>query len=323
MPAGWREHGRAGERRISAIGAAIETSEDPEALKKLSPFALHKRAKRLMAARRNFDEPFGRALERFHRMKTWKLIGYDTWEEYCRDRLGMSVRCVRERIWLERQMQGFPEIREALISGKLSFSKALLVARSATFANVREKIEEATKTTHQQTDRESTKEEKAKHKEQGIRHIWGTKEAAETFAMAISAAQAVSASKGRRITAGAAVAEIARHFREVWEEVANRPKETKKREKARHRNHGCCAWPGCKRPADHLHHLVFKSRGGSDEISNLVPLCFMHHQHGIHREYLIIEGRAGERLVFKAVGPEGEVTTLWEIVGDDDARRAS
>ena len=29
----------------------------------------------------------------------------------------------------------------------------------------------------------------------------------------------------------------------------------------------------CNKPAVDIHHIVFKSQGGSDEIENLIPLC--------------------------------------------------
>jgi hypothetical protein len=39
---------------------------------------------------------------------------------------------------------------------------------------------------------------------------------------------------------------------------------------------------------------------------------------GVHLGYLLVRGRAGELLVFKA-SATGEV---WELVGEDDVRRA-
>jgi hypothetical protein len=61
----------------------------------------------------------------------------------------------------------------------------------------------------------------------------------------------------------------------------------------------------------------FRSRGGPDAPWNELALCAQHHLHGIHLGYLTVEGRAGEKLVWRF--GTGEV---WETHGDDDVRRA-
>jgi len=48
-----------------------------------------------------------------------------------------------------------------------------------------------------------------------------------------------------------------------------------------------------------VHHVLFKSRGGGDEESNLTVLCESHHLHGVHGEQggrVIVEGHAPRRL---------------------------
>jgi hypothetical protein len=88
------------------------------------------------------------------------------------------------------------------------------------------------------------------------------------------------------------------------------------------RNGGLCAVPGCSRAAVHVHHLVFRSRGGKDEPWNGVALCAVHHLHGIHMGYLEVTGRAGERLHWKFATGEAVPTEEWVTLGDDDVRRA-
>ncbi|HUL78343.1 MAG TPA: HNH endonuclease signature motif containing protein, partial [Vicinamibacteria bacterium] len=66
--------------------------------------------------------------------------------------------------------------------------------------------------------------------------------------------------------------------------------------------------PGCSNPAEHLHHVKWRSRGGTDDGWNLVALCVAHHLAGVHAGYIEIEGHAPDGLTF--------------IVGEEAVRRA-
>jgi hypothetical protein len=45
-----------------------------------------------------------------------------------------------------------------------------------------------------------------------------------------------------------------------------------------------CRVPGCSSRRNlQVHHVVFRSQGGSDEDANLAVLCAAHHLQGIHR----------------------------------------
>ncbi len=46
-----------------------------------------------------------------------------------------------------------------------------------------------------------------------------------------------------------------------------------------------CRFPGCERPpaACHVHHLIFKSKGGATSLANCALLCPFHHLVAIHR----------------------------------------
>jgi len=79
--------------------------------------------------------------------------------------------------------------------------------------------------------------------------------------------------------------------------------------------------PGCSRPAHHVHHVVFRSRGGAEAAWNEVGICPAHHLHGIHLGWLEVTGRAGERLHWR-FGPRDAVPLEeWITFGDDDVRR--
>ena len=118
------------------------------------------------------------------------VLGYRSFEEYCEERLGMRAATVRQRIWLERRMRGLPALRDALKSGKLTYSKTLAVARHATARDVDDRIGRAAETTCQQTEREGEAEEDRKNRGAAVRKLWAPKEAAETVRETIASARA-------------------------------------------------------------------------------------------------------------------------------------
>ncbi len=314
------------ERQLAAIGEAIdlvrEIGEEPA---DGDAVGLHARVLRLLAARRRHDETFGILALRARESWVHAALGYRSFGEYCEERLGMRAATVRQRIWLERKMQDMPSLREALKSGKLTYSKALAVARHATPLDIDDRIARAAATTCQQTEKEGEAEEDRKNRGAGVRNLWAPKDAAETVHEAIASAQAWSlGEKGLEIDESEALAVVADHFVEVAE--AHRPpgrdRIDPRRREVLMRKAGLCAVPGCSRAACHLHHLVYRSRGGTDDPTNLVGLCAVHHLHGVHLGYLEVTGRAGERLHWKLGTGEAVPLEEWVTEGDDNVRRA-
>ncbi|MFQ5844899.1 MAG: hypothetical protein ACE5JG_07920 [Planctomycetota bacterium] len=151
-----RMRAKAVARQLHAIEEAVSVSEETEEAASEDALSLDARLRRLLRARRSFDAAFGPLALRIVRARTWAVLGYRSLAEYCRERLGMSARAVRERVWLERRMSALPPLREALASGRLTYSKALLVAKDARISEEAERIREAASTTWQQTERQST-----------------------------------------------------------------------------------------------------------------------------------------------------------------------
>ncbi|MHC4342176.1 MAG: hypothetical protein ACYSX0_18415 [Planctomycetota bacterium] len=306
------------EEANSSVVEGLEESTSEDAL------SLDALIQRLLKARMGFDEAFGALALQIVEGKVWATLGFHNQGDYVQCRLGISVSSFRSRVWLERKLKDLPELREALSSGRLSFSKALLVAKGATPHNVNERIEEACSTTWQQMERDTTKEEDRRNREAGVRRVWGPKDAAETMALAIASAQALHAELGEPIDEGEAVAAIADHFVEVWSEHEKGIEmglHPESRRKALMRHGGLCAVPGCSRPAEHLHHGVYRSRGGPDAGWNLIGICSPHHLHGVHKGYLTVKGRAGELLVWRLGLHDAVPLEEWVTSGDDDVRR--
>ena len=69
-----------------------------------------------------------------------------------------------------------------------------------------------------------------------------------------------------------------------------------------------CTAPGCSSYRNlHDHHIVFRSAGGSDELSNRTTLCAWHHLRGVHAGVIGCRGTAPYELEFalglRATGP--------------------
>ncbi|RMF75653.1 MAG: HNH endonuclease [Acidobacteria bacterium] len=71
-----------------------------------------------------------------------------------------------------------------------------------------------------------------------------------------------------------------------------------------------CQAPGCTARRNlESHHVVWRSRGGSDDDDNLVTLCRFHHQRGEHGELMAVTGRAPDGLTF-VLGRDGRGGTF-------------
>ena len=221
-------------------------------------------------------------------------------------------------------MRNLPPLRDALRSGRITLTKALLVADHATPQSVEQDIEDATRDTWQSMDKKSTEREDRQNRADGVRRLWGPADAFETVLYAIWSLQAAETRRtGSQPGKGEALARIADHFVAVWEEhLAADPKRkrvSKRRQQVFARQGGLCAVPGCSQTAQHEHHIEFRSRGGTNELENLLALCSAHHLRGVHDCRVTVEGRAGELLHWEihATGEE------WTTTGDDDTRKTA
>jgi hypothetical protein len=194
------------------------------------PRALDARIQRLLEARKSFDEAFGPLAEEVVRGRVWETLGYGSLAAYCRERLDMCAKTVRQRSWLQWKICALPELGEALYSGRLTYTKALLVAKHATPHDIEERIAKAAATTCQQTERETTKEEDEKNRAEGARRLWGPEDAMQTVIDAILSAQAAwLETHGEPTDAGQALALVAAYFLKVHEEHHPRRSMSKKR----------------------------------------------------------------------------------------------
>ena len=287
-------------------------AEDPE--------DLEDRMLGFLEFRAQWNEPFGRILETISTLRLFTFFGYTSFAKYVKERLGISERSARQRVWLERKMQELPALRMAMRTRQLTYTKALLVAKDATPEDVVRRIRDAEQTSWKQTSRESQEGEDRQNLEAGIRRIWGTEASMETVKAAIAVAKEVIFEQtGHRITTGEALGVVAAHFEDEWRDPVRRKRVKPLRRKAMARTKFICANPTCSNAAHHAHHIVYKSRQGPDILTNLTGLCLDCHRR-IHNKQLTVEGRAGERLLWRIWRGKGR-WELWETTGDDDVKR--
>lgn len=73
-----------------------------------------------------------------------------------------------------------------------------------------------------------------------------------------------------------------------------------------------CQIPGCTcRRNLHLHHIIFRSHGGSDEEENLITVCSAHHLRCIHEGHIVIKGTAGDLTVILGASGKDEPFAIY------------
>ncbi|HSN92753.1 MAG TPA: HNH endonuclease signature motif containing protein, partial [Anaeromyxobacteraceae bacterium] len=206
--------------------------------------------------------------------------------------LGLAPSTVRQRVALERRMQDLPALREALRSGRLSYEQARLVARVATPSDVAARIEEAAARTCIAYRRALEGEEHRQMWRAG--ELWALvpDEVSGLMEDAIRAAREAK----RGLTPGEALVEVALHFILTWKWEIERL--VRAADPVILRDGALCQVPGCSRPADHVHHVVFRSAGGPLDPSNETSLCAVHHLRGVHLGNVRIAGTAPGGLAF-------------------------
>lgn len=187
-----------------------------------------------------------------------------------------------------------PRLRDALRSGRISYEKARIVAGVASEESLDGWIRHAEKATCIGLHREASSREVRQTCARGQVAVRVPRHVAfllqETF---WAARRAV----GMDLTADQCLYWLADHFLGTWEgapEVQVAPGR-----QVIERDHGYCQVPGCSRGAEHVHHIVFRSRGGGNEPENLVSLCVAHHLHGVHRGWVRVSGRAPDQLTWE------------------------
>ncbi|MFL5376488.1 MAG: HNH endonuclease, partial [Myxococcales bacterium] len=248
--------------------------------------------RRLAILRDRWDEVFGHLAMVFRAMHGWRRLDFASFEHYTAERLGLGVRCVEQRAALERRLYELPPLRRALQERRISYEKARLIARYSGGEGVELWITRAERTTCISLRRELQHTEETHSCARGEFDLWAPRSAAGLVALAFYAARKAA---GRWISSGECLATIASHFIDTWKPEALKQRATLQRN-ILERDGGACQVPGCSRAADHVHHIRFRSAGGSDDPGNLISVCSVHHLQGIHMGRIRVSGTAPDQL---------------------------
>ncbi|MFL5309142.1 MAG: HNH endonuclease [Myxococcales bacterium] len=296
----WLEKESANWAFLDQIGPVAAPGPDFE--EEADPWRVDEELRRLAALRDRWDEVLGHLAMLFCAMDGWRRAGFASFEHYCRERLGMSARAVRQRAALERKLYELPALRQAMQERRISYEKARLIARYADDESVGAWIERAERMTCIALRRQLQGKEEMQMSARGELDVWLPRRVGGLLALAFAAARKEA---GRWLSPGECLVMMAAHFIEVWKPVLAQRSTLQRRILARDR--WLCQVPGCSRAAAHAHHIEYRSHGGSDDPSNLVSLCAAHHLHGVHIGAIRVSGKAPDRLRW-----EVRVACGWE-----------
>jgi len=264
-------------------------SIDPAAT--FDPRLLDSELRRLANLRDRWDEVFGHLAMLFRAVDGWRRASFASFEHYCTERLGMAERAVAQRIALERRLYDLRVLREAMRERRISYEKARLIARYADGSCASEWIERAARMTCVGLRRELQSAEEAQMCARGELDVHLPRRLVGLVALAVQAARKAV---GHHVSNGECLGIIARHFVEVWKPALAERSSVQK--EVLERDDGLCRAPGCSRAAAHVHHVVYRSAGGTDDPGNLVSLCAAQHLHGVHMGYVRVRGKAPDAL---------------------------
>lgn len=280
-------------RRWAAL-EAVEPVPAPEVGDDLAPRVIDARLRELAEMRRRWDDLVGQLAHAVREKALWSDLGFASFEHYCTERLGLSARTVEQRTWLEGRLRRMPRLREALQSGRVSYEKARIVAGVADERSLDGWIRRAERATCIGLHRDATTHEVRQTCARGQVAVRVPRHVAFLLQEAFWAARRAV---GMDLTADQCLYWLADHFLGTWEESPE--VQVAPGRWVIERDHRYCQVPGCSRGAEHVHHVVFRSRGGGDDPENLVSLCVAHHLHGVHRGWVRVSGQAPDRLTWE------------------------
>jgi 5-methylcytosine-specific restriction endonuclease McrA len=267
----------------------------------LDPHELDAELRELAGMRERWDELLGHLAMLLRMVGLWRDMHCASFGHYAAERLGMAGRTVEQRIALERRLYELPELRAAMREGRVSYEKARLVARAANETTVKDWITRAEKVPCVALRREIEAAEEAQTCARGSLDLRVPERVGKLLSAAFRAARAAA---GEWLNPEGCLVRVAEHFIRTYEDalLTRRSRGTK----VLARDGGWCQAPGCSRPAVHVHHVVFRSRGGGNDEANLASLCAAHHLHGVHAGYVRVRGTAPDGLTWElGLGPGG------------------
>ena len=298
------------------------------------PFELDVRLRRAVAIEQRLWSEAGALLARARTEGRHRAAGFPSFECWARERFGLSPRKTRALLRLERAGDLCAALRDAYRDGRLSWVQAhalvpLLVADEAasgrewtagwiahaervSVRRLEDDVDQALALGTLRPPEDSGErqtcarpmEAEAQDRARAESHRFfftAPREDARWFrALLCSLRRRLERATGRLPSEGEAVGAMLAHAIAAW--MALIPQDARwRREHAVFTRDGWrCTAPGCSSYRNlHDHHVVFRSRGGSDALSNRTTLCAAHHLRGVHAGVMRCTGSAPGELVFE------------------------
>jgi 5-methylcytosine-specific restriction endonuclease McrA len=272
---------------------------------------LDSRLRELDGMHERWDELVGHLALLMLNTGVWRDMGFVNFAHYCSERLGMSERAIQQRAALERRLHALPSLRAALREGRVSYEKARLVARHADETTVDALIVRAQASTCIALRREL---EAAEEAQMSARRVLDLPVPRRVASLLDAACRAAREAAGKPLSPQECLVRVAEHFIATWKDAVTARRTRQQRVLAR--DDGWCTVPGCSRPAMQAHHVVFRSRGGTDDPWNQTGMCPPHHLHCLHNGWIRVTGRAPDALVWELPAPPGPFPRTAR--GEDD-----
>jgi hypothetical protein len=273
--------------------------EDPEKIAAPGPIAdfnadarqLDSELRHYYGMRDQWDEHLGHLAMIFRGIDGWRVLGFLSFEHYCAERLGMHPKTVRQRAALEQDLLRLPALRDAMRGGVVSYEKARLIARFAPESAERW-VSRAQRISCADLRRELQTEQDGKMCARGSFRTFVPR---RVHLLLEEAFRAVRKAGGRSFSPGECFGKMCARFMEVWRQPRGRMTRQKK---VRERDGGLCRVPCCSREANDVHHIIFRSKGGTHRLENQVSICAPHHR-AIHNGWIRVRGDAPDRLTWQ------------------------
>jgi len=316
----------------------------------LDPWELDARLREVVRALQRIDWQTGRLLRIFHDMRGPELAGFASLSSYVRERLGCSSRRARGLVAVERRSWQAPALGEAYREGRLSWVRALAIlpavrtssedagaawVERAREVTVRRLMDEVDHALDRQQDAETIwppapdadlraspsfdappesdtdERQMCSHRRLGR---FGVQDSMISFtgpeSVVVLLKTAMRSFETPHHFRWSGLERLLAHVRTEWE---GRPRH---RDPIFDRDGWRCAVPACSsRQNLHDHHLMFRSRGGANDLGNRTTVCAWHHLRGIHEGRIRAFGRAPHEIVWE-LGRRASGAPLFRARGD-------
>lgn len=241
-----------------------------------------------------------------------KKRGFSSIGDYAMELIGIKPRKAQYLVFIASRLEKLPRIREAFDSGELSWTKAREITGVATPATEAKWLEKARVLSNRDLEREARRHA---GQDSGAFATVTISMPVEILAMWNDAYELAERLSGTELEKWQVLEPSLAEFlgTHLPSAAPGEPGEGDEgveiddekelpfavRQAVFDRDQWQCKFPGCTmRKMLDVHHIVFRSRGGSDDIWNLVCLCRVHHGL-VHRGICKVTGRVGVDLKFE------------------------